>query len=161
MPVYEYIALLPLRPAPSSSSSGSSHLGRALALSFVISAAALSVLGMTIFWWFGECGADGGSGSVIRCDPSEDDATLAEGYGNASTRYRGSTDSDGGGRAAGHWQCSRPGLVYVGGLIFGTATRLLLGALGTTAMICVISDRGIIMKRGSFIAVEVLGWLLV
>jgi hypothetical protein len=45
-------------------------------------------------------------------------------------------------------------------LLLGTATRLLLGALGTTAMAQVICERAAI-KRGSFIAIEVLGWLLV
>ncbi|KAH9060356.1 hypothetical protein EDB83DRAFT_2387125 [Lactarius deliciosus] len=48
---------------------------------------------------------------------------------------------------------------HLGPLLLGTATRLLLGALGTTAMVCVVGDRTI--KRGSFIAIEVLGWLLV
>ncbi|KAI9453141.1 hypothetical protein BJY52DRAFT_1290446 [Lactarius psammicola] len=48
----------------------------------------------------------------------------------------------------------------LGPLLLGTATRLLLGALGTTAMVRVIGERAAI-KRGSFIAIEVLGWLLV
>ncbi|KAH8997686.1 hypothetical protein EDB86DRAFT_2914367 [Lactarius hatsudake] len=48
---------------------------------------------------------------------------------------------------------------HLGPLLLGTATRLLLGALGTTAMVCVVGDRAI--KRGSFIAIEVLGWVLV
>lgn len=49
---------------------------------------------------------------------------------------------------------------HLGSLLLGTATRLLLGALGTTAMSQVIGERTTI-KRGSFITVEVLGWLLV
>ena len=49
---------------------------------------------------------------------------------------------------------------HLGSLLLGTATRLLLGALGTTAMAQVIIDRAAI-KRGSFITIEVLGWLLV
>lgn len=49
---------------------------------------------------------------------------------------------------------------HLGSLLLGTATRLLLGALGTTAMAQVIGERAAI-KRGSFIAIEVLGWLLV
>jgi hypothetical protein len=39
-------------------------------------------------------------------------------------------------------------------------TRLLLGTLGTTAMGRLVDDRSV-LKRGSFIAVEVLGCLLV
>lgn len=49
---------------------------------------------------------------------------------------------------------------HLGPLLLGTATRLLLGALGTAAMVRVIGERAAI-KRGSFIAIEVLGWLLV
>ena len=49
---------------------------------------------------------------------------------------------------------------HLGSLLLGTATRLLLGALGTTAMAQVIIERAAI-KRGSFITIEVLGWLLV
>ena len=49
---------------------------------------------------------------------------------------------------------------HLGSLLLGTATRLLLGALGTTAMAQVIGDHAAI-KRSSFIAIEVLGWLLV
>lgn len=49
---------------------------------------------------------------------------------------------------------------HLGSLLLGTATRLLLGALGTTAMAQVIGERAAI-KRGSFITIEVLGWLLV
>ena len=45
-------------------------------------------------------------------------------------------------------------------LLLGTATRLLLGALGTIAMAQVVGERASI-QRGSFIAIEVLGWLLV
>ncbi|KAI9442717.1 hypothetical protein H4582DRAFT_1930471 [Lactarius indigo] len=52
------------------------------------------------------------------------------------------------------------GAAHLGPLLLGTATRLLLGALGTTAMVCIVGDHGAI-KRGSFIAIEVLGWLLV
>ncbi|KAH9963757.1 hypothetical protein BC827DRAFT_1154258 [Russula dissimulans] len=68
------------------------------------------------------------------CDSEDDDATLVEG--------------------------ERARRLHIGGLLLGTATRLLLGGLGTTAMVRVISERSTI-KRGSFIAVEVLGWLLV
>jgi hypothetical protein len=50
--------------------------------------------------------------------------------------------------------------LYLGTLFLGTATRLSLGGLGTAAMVRVISERSTI-KHGSFIAVEVLGWLLV
>lgn len=50
--------------------------------------------------------------------------------------------------------------LYLGTLVLGTATRLSLGGLGTGAMVCVINERSTI-KHGSFIAVEVLGWLLV
>ena len=49
---------------------------------------------------------------------------------------------------------------HLGSVFLGTATRLLLGALGTAAMAQVIGERAAI-KRGSFIAIEVLGWLLV
>ncbi len=70
----------------------------------------------------------------------EDDATIVEG------------DVDGDERAARH--------LHLTALFLGTATRLLLGGLGTTAMARVIAERSII-KRDSFIAVEVLGWLLV
>jgi hypothetical protein len=76
----------------------------------------------------------GESGSV------EDDATIVE----------GGDDSDE--RAARR--------LHLAALSLGTATRLLLGALGTTAMARVISERSSI-KQGSFIAVEVLGWILV
>jgi hypothetical protein len=49
---------------------------------------------------------------------------------------------------------------HLGSVLLGTATRLLLGAFGTAAMAQVIGERAAI-KRGSFIAIEVLGWLLV
>ena len=48
----------------------------------------------------------------------------------------------------------------IGPVLLGTATRLLLGALGTTAMVQVIGEHAAI-ERDSFIAIEVLGWLLV
>jgi len=126
VPAYEYFALPPPTPTPSTTNAGT-HLGRALTLSFVIAAAALSVLGMIAFWGLGDAVAGG--------DASEDDATLVEG-GAARRRLQ------------------------LGALVLGTATRLLLGGLGTTAMARVIGERAH-MKRGSFIAVEVLGWLLV
>lgn len=119
---HAYLALLPVPLPPSA------HLGRALTLSFVIAAAALSVLSLIALWWFGE------SGGV------EDDATIVEG------------DDDSDERAARR--------LHLTALSLGTATRLLLGALGTTAMARVISERSSI-KQGSFVAVEVLGWILV
>jgi hypothetical protein len=120
MAEYEYIAL---RPVPPPSNTGA-HLGRALTLSFVIAAAALSTLSLIALWWFS--------------DPScgEDDATIVEGDERAARRQ------------------------HLAALVLGTATRLLLGGLGTTAMARVIAERSTI-KRDSFIAVEVLGWLLV
>jgi hypothetical protein len=120
MAEYEYIAI---RPVPPPSSTGA-HLGRALTLSFVIAAAALSVLSLIALWWF----------SDPSCD--EDDATIVEGDERAARRQ------------------------HLAALVLGTATRLLLGGLGTTAMVRVIAERSTI-KRDSFIAVEVLGWLLV
>jgi hypothetical protein len=71
-------------------------------------------------------------------DPScgEDDATIVEGDERAARRQ------------------------HLAALILGAATRLLLSGLGTTAMARVIIERSTI-KRDSFIAVEVLGWLLV
>jgi hypothetical protein len=119
---YEYFALRPV-PPPSGT-----HLGRALTLSFVIAAAALSILSLIAFRWFGGPGGD------------EDDATIVEG------------DDDSDGRAGRR--------LHLAALFLGTATRLLLGALGTTAMARVIVER-LTIKQGSFIAVEVLGWLLV
>jgi len=109
---------------------GAHHLGRALTLSFVIAAAALSVLSLISLWWFE--------------DPSggEDDATIVEGEGEVDDLERAARRL--------HWAA----------LFLGTATRLLLGGLGTTAMALVIAERSTI-ERGSFIAVEVLGWLLV
>jgi hypothetical protein len=74
--------------------------------------------------------------AAAAADASEDDATLVEGAAAARRRLQ------------------------LGALVLGTATRLLLGGLGTTAMARVIGERAH-MKRGSFIAVEVLGWLLV
>ena len=121
MAEYEYIALRPVPPPPSSTSA---HLGRELTLSFVIAAAALSVLGLIALWWF----------SDPSCD--EDDATIVEGDERAARRQ------------------------HLAALVVGTATRLLLGGLGTTAMARVIAERSTI-KRNSFIAVEVLGWVLV
>jgi hypothetical protein len=50
---------------------------------------------------------------------------------------------------------------HLGPLLLGTATRLLLGALGTTAMVQVIGEHAAIKRGRSFIAIEVLGWLLV
>ncbi|KAI0255609.1 hypothetical protein BJV78DRAFT_687941 [Lactifluus subvellereus] len=50
--------------------------------------------------------------------------------------------------------------LHLGTLFLGTATRLSLSGLGTTAMVRAISER-LTTKHGSFIAVEVLGWLLV
>lgn len=120
MAEYEFIAL---RPVPPPSSTGA-HLGRALTLSFVIAAAALSVLSLIALWWF----------SDPSCD--EDDATIVEGDGRAARRQ------------------------HLAALFLSTATRLLLGGLGTTAMARVIAERSTI-KQDSFIAVEVLGWLLV
>ena len=119
---HAYFALRPVPPPPSA------HLGRALTLSFVIAAAALSVLSLIALWWFGA------SSGV------EDDATVVE----------GEDDSDE--RAARR--------LHLAALSLGTATRLLLGALGTTAMARVISERSSI-KQDSFVAVEVLGWILV
>lgn len=121
MAEYEYIALRPIPPPPSNTGA---HLGRSLTLSFVIAAAALSVLGLIALWWFGDISIH------------DDDATLVEGNEHAARRQ------------------------HLAALVLGTATRLLLGGLGTTAMARVITERSII-KQDSFIAVEVLGWLLV
>ena len=122
MAEYEYIALRPIPPPPSNIAAA--HLGRELTLSFVIAAAALSVLSLIALWWFNEPSCD------------EDDATIVEGDERAVRRQ------------------------HLAALVLGTATRLLLGGLGTTAMARVIAERSTI-KRDSFIAVEVLGWLLV
>ena len=119
---HAYFALPPGPPPPPTS--GGAHLGRALTLSFVIAAAALSVLSLIALWWFGEPGGE------------EDDATIVEGDERAARR------------------------LHLAALSLGTATRLLLGALGTTAMARVIAERSTI-KQGSYVAVEVLGWLLV
>ncbi len=121
MAEYEYIALRPV-PPPSSTSA---HLGRTLTLSFVIAAAALSVLSLIALWWFRDPSGD------------EDDATIVEDDGDGYERR-----------------------LHLAALFLGIATRLLLGALGTTAMARVIAERWTI-KRDSFIAVETLGWLLV
>ena len=118
---HAYFALPPGLPPPTS---GGAHLGRALTLSFVIAAAALSILSLIALWWFGEPGGE------------EDDATIVEGDERAARR------------------------LHLAALSLGTATRLLLGALGTTAMARVIAERSAI-KQGSYMAVEVLGWLLV
>lgn len=98
-------------------------MGRVLTLSFVITAAALSVLGLFTLWWVSNSPAG-----------EEDDATLVEG--------------------------SRARRLHLGTLFLGIATRLSLCGLGMTAMVRVMSERSTI-KRNSFIAVEVLGWLLV
>jgi hypothetical protein len=133
-PVYEYIALQP----PPASGGGTHILGRTLTLSFVLAAAALSVLSMVALWLPRE--QDAGSGG------DADDATLVEA-------------ADGRGGTA-RW-------VRVGALVGGIATRLLLGALGTAAMVRVGVERRareaapVPRGRGSFVAVEVLGWLLV
>lgn len=119
---YEYIAIRPVPPPPPSIAVA--HLGRELTLSFVIAAAALSVLSLIALWWFSDASCD------------EDDATIVEGDERAARRQHLAT------------------------LVLGAATRLLLGGLGTTAMARVIAERSTI-KRDSFIAVEVLGWLLV
>ncbi|KAI9510098.1 hypothetical protein F5148DRAFT_1182447 [Russula earlei] len=60
---YEYISLPPLGP----NGARSPPLGRALALSFVIAAAVLSVLSMIALWWPGDPPGD------------EDDATIKRG----------------------------------------------------------------------------------
>ena len=121
MAEYDYIAL---RPVPPPSSSTAAHLGRSLTLSFVITAAALSVLGLIALWWFNDAPIH------------DDDVTIVEGKERTARRQ------------------------HLVALVLGTATRLLLGGLGTTAMARVIAERSII-KQDSFIAVEVLGWLLV
>jgi hypothetical protein len=95
----------------------------------VIAAAALSVLSLIALWWFEDPSGD------------EDDATIVDGDEEGE-------DSERAARRL-HWAA----------LFLGTATRLLLGGLGTAAMARVIAERSTI-KRGSFIAVEVLGWLL-
>ena len=69
------------------------------------------------------------------------------------------SERDGGGGGESGCRKARRRL-QLGALFLGAATRLLLGALGTTAMARVVGDRSV-LKRGSFIAIEVLGWLLV
>ena len=134
VPVSEYIALQPVAHANTASGTGS-HLGRTLTLSFVLAAAALSVLDMLAFWWLGD----------VDSEASEDDVTLVErGHDSDSNSVRGATRRR----------------LQLGMLSLGTATRLLLGGLGTTAMARVVGDREA-MKRGSFVALQVLGWLLV
>ena len=137
VPVSEYIAVRPIAHA-NAAAAARSHLGRTLTLSFVLAAAALSVVDMLAFWWLGDVDGDVGE---------EDDATLVErgGYDGNGNSERGTT----------RWR-----RLQLGMLSLGTATRLLLGGLGTTAMARVIGDRPA-MRLGSFIAVEVLGWLLV
>jgi hypothetical protein len=134
VPAYEWIAL---RPPPSLPPN--THLGRALTLSFVLAAAALGVLSIVAFWCLGDLAA--GAAGCGEDDASEDDATLVEGGGESGCR-------------------TARRRLQLGTLFVGTATRLLLGGLGTAAMVRVVGDRSA-MKRGSFIAVEVLGWLLV
>lgn len=136
VPVYEWIAFRP-SPPPGTSST---HLGRALTLSFVLAAAALSVLGIVAFWWLGDVG-----GAERDCDAGEDDADATL------------VDSEGAGESG----CGKARRrMRLGALLLGAATRLLLGVLGTAAMARVVGDRSA-LKRGSFVAVEVLGWLLV
>jgi hypothetical protein len=97
------------------------------------------VLGIVAFWWLGDVGV--GRDCDDDATGREDDVMLVEGggeYGRRNARRR----------------------MKLGVLFLGAATRLLLGALGTTAMVRVVGDRSV-LKRGSFIAVEVLGWLLV
>jgi hypothetical protein len=113
-----YIALRPTSPH-----SNNTPIGRVLTLSFVITAAALSVLSLITLWWV----SDSPEGD-------EDDAMPVEG--------------------------SRARRLHLGTLFLGIATRLSLGGLGMTAMVRVMSERSTI-KRNSFIAVQVLGWLLV
>ena len=146
-PVYEYENeyIATLRPgAHGSSSANSAHLGRTLTLSFVLAAAALSVFGILAFWWLGDVDGD---------VSWQDEATLVEGGGG----YDGESKSSESERGASPATRRR---LRLGMLSLGIATRLLLGALGTAAMARVVGDRSA-MKRGSFIAVEVLGWLLV
>ncbi|KAI0258213.1 hypothetical protein BC834DRAFT_912648 [Gloeopeniophorella convolvens] len=111
--VSAYLALCP---------TATPHIGRALTLAYVISAAAFSMLSIVAAWWFSDFEGD------------NDDATLVEG--------------------------GRAHRLRVASLFLGIVIRLLLGGLGTTAMVKVIGERSII-KNGSYIAVEVLGWLLV
>ena len=132
MPMYEWIALRPPLPP-------NSHLSRALTLSFVLAAAALSMLSIVTFWCLGDLAA--GVADCGEDDASEDDATLVEGGGESGCR-------------------TARRRLQLGALFMGTTTRLLLGGLGTAAMVRVVGDRPT-MKHGSFIAVEVLGWLLV
>jgi hypothetical protein len=96
----------------------------------VIAAAALSVLSLIALWWFEDPSGDEDDVTIVEAD--EDEGEDSE---RAARRL--------------HWAA----------LFLGTATRLLLGGLGTAAMARVIAERSTI-KRGSFIAVEVLGWLL-
>ena len=147
-PVYEYENeyIATLRPSAHASSSSSSsrsptHLGRTLTLSFVLAAAALSLFGILAFWWLGD--VEGNDDDDVS---QQDEATLVEDGGYYDDESKSSA--------------TRRRRLRLCMLSLGTATRLLLGALGTTAMARVVDDRSA-MKRGSFIAVEVLGWLLV
>ena len=70
------------------------------------------MLGIVAFWWLGDVGAE----HERDCDASEDDATLVEGGGESGCR-----------------NAPRRLLFKLGMLFLGAATRLLLGALGTTA----------------------------
>jgi hypothetical protein len=57
------------------------HVGRALTLSFVHAAAALSVLGIVTFWCLGDVGAE----RERDCNASEDDARLVVSGGESRT----------------------------------------------------------------------------
>jgi hypothetical protein len=85
---------------------------------------------------------------------------LVEESAGGSSRSKSERSIGGGGASASASASATRRRFRLGVLALGIATRLLLGALGMIAIARVVADREV-MRRGSFIAVEVLGWTLV
>ena len=125
----------------------------------MLAAAALSVLGIVAFWWLGDVGDE----RERECDAREEEEKEEEEEEDGATLRVVESESGGGGGGGGGGELGCGDArrrMQLGVLFLGAATRLLLGVLGTAAMVRVVGDRTV-LKRGSFIAVEVLGWLLV
>jgi hypothetical protein len=120
----------------------------------VLTAAALSAFGILAFWSLGDL-----EGDVVGLDQDDPEALVEE---SASGGSRSESERSIGGGASASASASASATrrrFRLGVLALGIATRVLLGALGMIAMARVVADREV-MRRGSFIAVEVLGWIL-
>jgi hypothetical protein len=112
MPVHEWIASLRSSVSSAQPEHCTTHVGRTLTLSFVLPAAALSVLGVVAFWYLGDVCVE----RDRDYDASDDDATLAAGGGRRRVVMQE------------HAQRLKLDMLFL-----GAATRLLLGTLPLAA----------------------------